>query len=40
MRPDNMIALQKAIQTLPEALECCTTTGGNDAIIKVVAAGT
>lgn len=36
MRPENMAALQMAIQALPEALECYTTTGDNDAIIKVV----
>lgn len=35
MRRDNMRDLQSALQTLPAILECYTTTGDTDAIIKV-----
>lgn len=35
MRPDNMTNLQGALQALPAILECYTTTGDTDAVIKV-----
>ena len=36
MRPDNMSALKRAVEALPQVLECHTVTGTNDAILKVV----
>lgn len=35
MLPNNMTHLQTVLQTLPAILECYTTTGDTDAIIKV-----
>lgn len=35
MRTDNMAKLQSALHALPAVLECYTTTGDTDAIIKV-----
>ncbi len=35
MSPDNMANLQNALHTLPAILECYTTTGDTDAVIKV-----
>jgi DNA-binding Lrp family transcriptional regulator len=35
MRPDNMTNLRHALHSLPAILECYTTTGDTDAIIKV-----
>jgi Lrp/AsnC family leucine-responsive transcriptional regulator len=34
MGPDNMERLQRAVEGLPEVLECFTVSGANDAIIK------
>lgn len=35
MSPVNLAHLREAVHTLPEVLECYTTTGANDAILKV-----
>lgn len=35
MAPDNMARLRTAVEGIPEILECYTTTGTEDAIVKV-----
>lgn len=36
MRPDNMTQLQQAVNKLPGIVECYTTTGIDDAILKTI----